>query len=155
HVANPIVRAGDDLDPGTQIVQLQPASKAIKHKLPPRELAVIRLPAFEEVAADPVLYAHANRILHLETNPGNARAMVQKHGERDVWWNALLIPLTTAAVDYVFDLPQLRLPLPAYRIARFPAFGMLNFSVSIMRGCFGGCTFCSITEHEGRIIQNR
>ncbi|MEK5765180.1 YgiQ family radical SAM protein, partial [Acinetobacter junii] len=67
HVANPIVREGDNLDENTQIVQLQPASKAIKHKLPPRELAVIRLPAFEEVVNDPVLYAHANRILHLET----------------------------------------------------------------------------------------
>ena len=69
-VANPIVREGDNLDADTQIVQLQPASKAIKHKLPPRELAVIRLPSFEEVANDHVLYAHANRILHLETNPG-------------------------------------------------------------------------------------
>ena len=154
-VANPIVRAGDDLDENTQIVQLQPASKAIKHKLPPRELAVIRLPAFEEVAADPVLYAHTNRILHLETNPGNARALVQKHGERDVWLNPPPIPLTTEEMDYVFDLPYARLPHPAYGEARFPAFDMIKFSVNIMRGCFGGCTFCSITEHEGRIIQNR
>ena len=154
-VANPIVRAGDDLDENTQIVQLQPASKAIKHKLPPRELAVIRLPAFEEVAADPVLYAHTNRILHLETNPGNARALVQKHGERDVWLNPPPIPLTTEEMDYVFDLPYARLPHPVYGEARFPAFDMIKFSVNIMRGCFGGCTFCSITEHEGRIIQNR
>ena len=154
-VANPIVREGDNLDENTQIVQLQPASKAIKHKLPPRELAVIRLPAFEDVAKDPVLYAHANRILHLETNPGNARAMVQKHGERDVWLNAPPIPLTTEEMDYVFDLPYARLPHPAYKDARFPAFDMIKFSVNIMRGCFGGCTFCSITEHEGRIIQNR
>ena len=154
-LADPIVRAGDDLDENTQIVQLQPASKAIKHKLPPRELAVIRLPAFEEVAADPVLYAHTNRILHLETNPGNARALVQKHGERDVWLNPPPIPLTTEEMDYVFDLPYARLPHPAYGEARFPAFDMIKFSVNIMRGCFGGCTFCSITEHEGRIIQNR
>ena len=154
-VANPIIREGDHLDTDTQIVQLQPVSKAIKHKLPPRELAVIRLPAFEEVAEDPVLYAHANRILHLETNPGNARAMVQKHGERDVWLNAPPIPLTTEEMDYVFDLPYARLPHPAYAEARFPAFDMIKFSVNIMRGCFGGCTFCSITEHEGRIIQNR
>ena len=154
-VANPIVRAGDDLDENTQIVQLQPASKAIKHKLPPRELAVIRLPAFEEVAADPVLYAHTNRILHLETNPGNARALVQKHGERDVWLNPPPIPLTTEEMDYVFDLPYARLPHPAYGEARFPAFDMIKFSVNIIRECFGGCTFCSITEHEGRIIQNR
>ena len=154
-VANPIIREGDHLDTDTQIVQLQPVSKAIKHKLPPRELAVIRLPAFEEVAEDPVLYAHANRILHLETNPGNARAMVQKHGERDVWLNAPPIPLTTEEMDYVFDLPYARLPHPSYGEARFPAFDMIKFSVNIMRGCFGGCTFCSITEHEGRIIQNR
>ena len=154
-VANPIIREGDHLDADTQIVQLQPASKAIKHKLPPRELAVIRLPAYEDVSADPVLYAHANRILHLETNPGNARAMVQKHGERDVWLNAPPIPLTTEEMDYVFDLPYSRLPHPAYAEARFPAFDMIKFSVNIMRGCFGGCTFCSITEHEGRIIQNR
>ena len=153
-VANPIIREADDLAADTQIVQLQP-SKAIKHRLPPRELAVIRLPAFEQVANDPVLYAHANRILHLETNPGNARALVQKHGERDVWLNPPPIPLTTEEMDYVFDLPYARLPHPAYKDARFPAFDMIKFSVNIMRGCFGGCTFCSITEHEGRIIQNR
>lgn len=58
-------------------------------------------------------------------------------------------------MDYVFDLPYARLPHPAYGDARFPAFDMIKFSVNIMRGCFGGCTFCSITEHEGRIIQNR
>ena len=153
-VANPIIRQADDLESDTQIVQLKP-SKAIKHRLPPRELAVIRLPAFEQVANDPVLYAHANRILHLETNPGNARALVQKHGERDVWLNPPPIPLTTEEMDYVFDLPYARLPHPAYKDARFPAFDMIKFSVNIMRGCFGGCTFCSITEHEGRIIQNR
>ena len=155
-VSNPIVRAGDELAADTQIVQLQPAkSKAIKHKLPPRELAVIRLPDFEQVTEDPVLYAHANRILHLETNPGNARALVQRHGERDVWLNPPPIPLTTEEMDYVFDLPYVRMPHPSYGQARFPAFDMIKFSVNIMRGCFGGCTFCSITEHEGRIIQNR
>ncbi len=137
-------------------MQLQATpSKAIKYKLPPRELAVIRMPAFEQVAKDPVLYAHANRILHLETNPGNARALVQKHGDRDVWLNPPPIPLSTEEMDYVFDLPYARLPHPSYGDARFPAFDMIKFSVNIMRGCFGGCTFCSITEHEGRIIQNR
>ncbi|OTG81261.1 YgiQ family radical SAM protein [Acinetobacter sp. ANC 4558] len=154
-VENRIVREGDHLDQNTQIVRLQPASKAIKYKLPPREFAVIRLPSFEEVAQDQVLYAHANRILHLETNPGNARALVQKHGERDVWINPPPIPLTTEEMDYIFDLPYARLPHPMYGDARFPAFDMIKFSVNIMRGCFGGCTFCSITEHEGRIIQNR
>lgn len=153
-VENPIVKAGDDLPNDTQIVSLQP-SKAIKHKLPPRELAVIRMPSFEQVANDRVMYAHANRILHLETNPGNARALVQRHGDRDVWLNPPAIPLTTEEMDYIFDLPYARLPHPSYGNARFPAFDMIKFSVNIMRGCFGGCTFCSITEHEGRIIQNR
>jgi len=138
-----------------------------KLKVPPRERSVIRLPSYEQIKSDPVLYAHANRVLHLETNPGNARALVQSHGEgrtaRDVWINPPPIPLTTAEMDHVFDLPYARSPHPAYEDARgghdaetkIPAWEMIRFSVNIMRGCFGGCTFCSITEHEGRIIQSR
>ena len=123
--------------------------------MPPREKTVIRLPAFEQVKSDPVMYAHANRVLHLETNPGNARALVQRHGEQEVWLNPPPIPLSTEEMDYVFDLPYARVPHPAYGDAKIPAYDMIRFSVNIMRGCFGGCTFCSITEHEGRIIQNR
>jgi uncharacterized radical SAM protein YgiQ len=138
-----------------------------KLKVPPRERSVIRLPSYEQVKSDPVLYAHANRVLHLETNPGNARALVQAHGEgrtaRDVWINPPPIPLTTAEMDHVFDLPYARSPHPIYADAqgghdgetKIPAWEMIRFSVNIMRGCFGGCTFCSITEHEGRIIQSR
>ncbi|HBP5017136.1 TPA: YgiQ family radical SAM protein [Pseudomonas aeruginosa] len=120
-----------------------------------REKTVIRLPSFEKVRNDPVLYAHANRVLHLETNPGNARALVQKHGEVDVWFNPPPIPMSTEEMDYVFGMPYARVPHPAYGKAKIPAYEMIRFSVNIMRGCFGGCTFCSITEHEGRIIQNR
>ena len=127
--------------------------------MPPRDRTVIRLPAFEQLKDDPVLYAHANRVLHLETNPGNARALVQRHGEgpgaRDVWINPPPIPLTTPEMDLVFDLPYARAPHPKYGDAVIPAWDMIRFSVNIMRGCFGGCTFCSITEHEGRIIQSR
>ena len=138
-----------------------------KTKVPPRERSVIRLPSYEQVRSDPVLYAHANRVLHLETNPGNARALVQAHGEgttaRDVWINPPPIPLTTAEMDHVFDLPYARSPHPRYAdengshdgATKIPAWEMIRFSVNIMRGCFGGCTFCSITEHEGRIIQSR
>ncbi|CAN7505115.1 MULTISPECIES: YgiQ family radical SAM protein [unclassified Variovorax] len=138
-----------------------------KLKVPPRDRSVIRLPSYEQVRADPVLYAHANRVLHLETNPGNARALVQAHGEgttaRDVWINPPPIPLTTAEMDHVFDLPYARSPHPRYAdehgshdgATKIPAWEMIRFSVNIMRGCFGGCTFCSITEHEGRIIQSR
>ncbi len=120
-----------------------------------RDTTVVRLPSFEKVTADKVLYAHANRVLHLETNPGNARALVQKHGHIDIWINPPPIPLTTPEMDSVFALPYTRQPHPAYGGERIPAYEMIRFSVNIMRGCFGGCTFCSITEHEGRIIQSR
>ncbi len=120
-----------------------------------RERTVIRLPSFEKVRNDPALYAHANRVLHLETNPGNARALVQRHDDRELWLNPPPIPLTTEEMDYVFAAPYARVPHPAYEGAKIPAYEMIRFSVNIMRGCFGGCTFCSITEHEGRIIQSR
>jgi uncharacterized radical SAM protein YgiQ len=120
-----------------------------------RARSVVRLPAYESVAADPVLYAHASRTLHLETNPGNARALVQRHGDRDIWLNPPPIPLTTAEFDRVYELPYTRFPHPAYGDAKIPSWEMIRFSIIIQRGCFGGCTFCSITEHEGRIIQNR
>ena len=138
-----------------------------KLKVPPRDRSVIRLPSYEQVKSDPVLYAHASRVLHLETNPGNARALVQAHGEgrtaRDIWINPPPIPLTTPEMDLVFDLPYARSPHPIYAdengghdgATKIPAWEMIRFSVNIMRGCFGGCTFCSITEHEGRIIQSR
>jgi len=128
---------------------------ARKHRMAPRERTVIRLPSFEAVREDPVLYAHANRVLHLETNPGNARALVQRHDTREVWINPPPVPLSTEEMDYVFDRPYARAPHPRHGAARIPAWEMIRFSVNIMRGCFGGCTFCSITEHEGRIIQNR
>ena len=120
-----------------------------------RERSVIRMPAFEAVAADPVLYAHASRILHLESNPGNARALVQRHGDAEVWLNPPPIPLTTGEMDWVYERPYRRTPHPRYGAALIPAYKMIRFSVAIQRGCFGGCTFCSITEHEGRIIQSR
>ncbi|NWG87966.1 MAG: YgiQ family radical SAM protein [Hydrogenophilaceae bacterium] len=120
-----------------------------------RAHTAVRLPAYEQVEKNNVLYAHASRVFHLESNPGNARAMVQGHGERDVWLNPPPIPLTTEEMDRVYDLPYARAPHPSYGDARIPAWEMIRFSVNIMRGCFGGCTFCSITEHEGRIIQSR
>jgi uncharacterized radical SAM protein YgiQ len=120
-----------------------------------RARTVIRLPDYDQVKNNPVLYAHASRVFHLESNPGNARALRQAHGERDVWLNPPPIPLTTAEMDAVYDLPYARAPHPSYGDAKIPAWEMIRFSVNIMRGCFGGCTFCSITEHEGRIIQSR
>lgn len=115
----------------------------------------IRLPSFSKVTNDPALYAHASRVLHQEANPYNAKTLVQKHGTQDVWVNPPPIPLETDEMDWVFDLPYQRRPHPSYEAARIPAYDMIKTSVNIMRGCFGGCTFCSITEHEGRIIQSR
>ena len=116
---------------------------------------VVRLPSFETVSQDPVMYAHASRVFHLESNPGNARALVQGHGDRDVWMNPPPLPLQMDEMDNVYDLEYARGPHPSYGDANIPAWEMIRFSVNIMRGCFGGCTFCSITEHEGRIIQSR
>ena len=120
-----------------------------------RDRCVIRLPSYEQVSNDRYLYAHTSRVFHLETNPGNARALVQRHGSRDVWLNPPPIPLSMKEFDSVFELPYTRQPHPSYKDLKIPAFDMIRYSINIMRGCFGGCTFCSITEHEGRIIQSR
>ncbi|MDX1329273.1 MAG: YgiQ family radical SAM protein [Burkholderiaceae bacterium] len=169
--ANAAADNGVSGDPSVKPLVFMPSSTTTsrtgKVKVPPRDKSVIRLPSYEQVKRDPVLYAHANRVLHLETNPGNARALVQAHGEgttaRDVWVTPPPIPLTTAEMDHVFDLPYARSPHPKYADkqgghdgeTKIPAWEMIRFSINIMRGCFGGCTFCSITEHEGRVIQSR
>jgi len=115
----------------------------------------ILLPSYEKVRSDKKLYAHTSRILHLETNPGNARTLIQAHTDRFVVLNPPPIPLKTREFDRLFEFPYTRQPHPGYESKKIPAYEMIRFSVNIMRGCFGGCTFCSITEHEGRIIQNR
>nr|WP_129781185.1 YgiQ family radical SAM protein [Peristeroidobacter soli] len=141
----------------------QPVAKVVKfHRHVPtadRSQSVIRMPSFEAVRDDAVLYAHASRILHLESNPGNARALVQRHGNVDVWLNPPPLPLSMKEMDAIYELPYRRIPHPFYGeqkgTNKIPAYEMIRFSIAIQRGCFGGCTFCSITEHEGRIIQNR
>ncbi|NDV12820.1 YgiQ family radical SAM protein [Crenobacter caeni] len=147
--------AGSTGTDGAQPIRIVSREERLAARREARAKTVIRIPAFEAVAYDPVLYAHASRTLHLESNPGNARALVQTHGERDVWINPPPVPLSTPEMDYVYDLPYARNPHPGYGEERIPAWEMIRFSVNIMRGCFGGCTFCSITEHEGRIIQSR
>ncbi|MBV2235503.1 MAG: YgiQ family radical SAM protein [Sterolibacterium sp.] len=149
-----------------QVVQFVPrnpqqsqTSERLAARKAQREKTVVRLPSFEQVGAEPLLYAHASRCFHLESNPGNARALVQSHGsgpgQREVWLNPPPIPLSTAEMDHVYGRPYARAPHPSYGDARIPAWEMIRFSINIMRGCFGGCTFCSIHEHEGRIIQSR
>ncbi|MCZ2723137.1 YgiQ family radical SAM protein [Marinomonas sp. 15G1-11] len=135
-------------------IRVIPAPLRRGNKLDPAK-TYVRLPSFEKVSKDPVLYAHTSRILHLESNPHNARALIQKHGKKEIWVNPPPIPLETPEMDGVFDLPYARVPHPKYGKARIPAYDMIKTSINIMRGCFGGCTFCSITEHEGRVIQSR
>ncbi|EMG3686377.1 YgiQ family radical SAM protein [Serratia marcescens] len=149
---------GDDLPCTDGAKPKEPEAKPVTvraAKPKPWEKTYVLLPSFEKVKGDKVLYAHTSRILHHETNPGCARALMQKHGDRYVWINPPAIPLTTPEMDSVFALPYQRVPHPSYGQDRIPAYDMIRFSVNIMRGCYGGCSFCSITEHEGRIIQSR
>lgn len=137
-----------NLPDGAKPIQVQPSRRDAEH-------TVVRLPSFEKLKNDRILYAHASRVMHLEINPYSARALVQKHSDRELWVNPPALPLTTEEMDFVFGLPFARQPHPKYKGKKIPAYEMIKTSVNIMRGCFGGCSFCSITEHEGRIIQNR
>ncbi|MFT6207658.1 MAG: putative radical SAM protein YgiQ, partial [Colwellia sp.] len=130
-------------------------NKSWEDKKKPWETTYINLPTFEQVRDNKTLYAHASRIFHQEVNPTSAKPLVQKHGSRLIWLNPPAKPLSEAEMDGVFGLPYQRVPHPVYGDAKIPAYDMIKTSINIMRGCFGGCTFCSITEHEGRIIQSR
>lgn len=137
--------------------EAEPAQPIIvqPHKPKPWEQTYVLLPSYEKVKGDRVLYAHTSRVFHHETNPGCARALLQMHGDKTLWLNPPALPLTTEEMDWVFGLPFQRIPHPVYQGAKIPAYDMIKTSVNIMRGCFGGCSFCSITEHEGRQIQSR
>jgi uncharacterized radical SAM protein YgiQ len=114
----------------------------------------LTLPSYEEICRDPVAFAEATRILHHESNPLNGHRLVQWHDRQAVVINPPPLPIQQQAMDRIYDLPYTRRPHPSYR-EPIPAFEMIRHSVTIMRGCFGGCTFCSITAHQGRIIQSR
>lgn len=137
-----------------QALKIIPLPLQSKQKLD-IDTTCVRLPSFEKVSGDSVLYAHASRVLHQEASPYNGRCLVQKHGTKEIWVNRPPLPLETSELDGVFDLSYQRRPHPSYGDAKIPAYDMIKTSVNIMRGCFGGCTFCSITEHEGRVIQSR
>ncbi|NOX28015.1 MAG: YgiQ family radical SAM protein [Gammaproteobacteria bacterium] len=139
---------------GITEIKVIPMPLMRKHQIATKN-SCIRLPSFEKVHKDAPLYAHASRVLHQESNPHNARALIQRHGNQEVWINTPPIPLSTEEMDLLFDMPYQRRPHPVYGDAHIPAYEMIKTSVNIMRGCFGGCTFCSITEHEGRVIQSR
>jgi uncharacterized radical SAM protein YgiQ len=112
------------------------------------------LPSYEEVKESKALFSQMSGAFQKETNPGNGRPLIQPHGEQAVYLNPPAEPLTTELMDGLYDLPFTRLPYPSYR-EPIPAYETVKHSIVTMRGCFGGCSFCSITEHEGRVIQSR
>ena len=114
----------------------------------------VTLPSFEEVKADPRAFAIMTRKLHHETNPFNGRRLVQPHSGRLLVINPPTLPLDEAGMDRIYNFEYARRPHPSYA-EPIPAFAMIRDSVTILRGCFGGCTFCSITMHQGRVIQSR
>ncbi|MFP6765377.1 MAG: YgiQ family radical SAM protein, partial [Planctomycetaceae bacterium] len=114
----------------------------------------LEIPSLEQVMTDKQAFAEATRIIHNETNPWNARRLLQQHGRQAVVANPPRIPVSQSAMDAIYDLPFTRKAHPAYTDP-IPASEMIRDSVTIMRGCFGGCTFCSITTHQGRTIQSR
>ena len=119
---------------------------------PPND--ALTLPSYEEVVQDKRSFARATKMIHNETNPYNARRLIQWHDRQAVVANPPTLPISEGSMDSVYGLPYTRKPHPAYHES-IPAFEMIKDSVTIMRGCFGGCTFCSITTHQGRIIQSR
>jgi uncharacterized radical SAM protein YgiQ len=114
----------------------------------------VALPSFEEVAADRAAFARAARAFHLEQNPFSARPLVQPHGDRAVVQEPPALPLSTAELDRIYGLPFTRLPHPSYA-EPIPGLVQVQDSITALRGCFGGCAFCSLTEHQGRIVQGR
>jgi len=115
---------------------------------------VVILPSYEAVRSDKHAFAEATRLIHVNTNPFNAKTLVQYHERQAVVVNPPALPLSPAQMDRIYDLPYTRRPHPSYT-EPIPAYEMIKDSITIMRGCFGGCTFCSITAHQGRIIQSR
>ncbi len=142
------------------------ASETLPSELPPslkplstakredEEPSFVMLPSFEEVKSDKDAFLDATRLIHTHTNPFNARPLAQKHDKQIVVANPATLPLPQSEMDRIYDLPYTRKPHPSYR-EPIPAYEMIKDSVTIMRGCFGGCTFCSITTHQGRTIQSR
>jgi uncharacterized radical SAM protein YgiQ len=158
HVARPLRDRDCPSRPDATTCQLR-AIRGVAYRMgasesPPSE-STITLPSYEAVAADKRAFAEMTRIAHLETNPYNARRLVQYHGREAVVVNPPAFPLSEAEMDRVYGLPYTRRPHPSYGDQRIPAFEVVKDSIQIMRGCFGGCAFCSITAHEGRIIQSR
>ncbi len=153
---NPIVEIAQRLDAGETVKDLRDMLGAayVCGANDPLPEDAIELPSFKQVRDDKMAFAEATKIIHNETNPYNAKRLIQKHGNVTVVVNPPQFPISQVAMDHIYGLPYTRKPHPAYK-EPIPAFATIKDSVTIMRGCFGGCTFCSITAHQGRVIQSR
>ncbi|MBW2459537.1 MAG: YgiQ family radical SAM protein, partial [Deltaproteobacteria bacterium] len=120
----------------------------------PRDGRVVLLPSYAEVSSDPRAFSRMSRLLAKEANPHNARPLLQPHGDEAVYLNPPALPLSTEELDQLYQLPFARAPHWSYR-EPVPAWDTVRTSVVTSRGCFGGCAFCSLSEHEGRQIQSR
>jgi len=154
----PILEIARRLDAGEELAQLRDMRSTAwlygGKEAPPAGDDVLTLPSFAECREDKRAFARATFLLHEEMNAFNGRVVVQQHGGRHVVINPVVTPLSEPEMDAIYGLPFARRPHPGYR-DKIPAFEMIKTSVTVMRGCFGGCTFCSITMHQGRPIQSR
>ena len=153
----PILEIARRLEAGESVKDLR-AMPGVAYALGAKEeppADALELPSYEEIKEDKRQFAMATRRIHQETNPLNARRLLQRHGTQAVVCNPPALPLTREDMDRVYGLPYTRRPHPMYGDEPIPAYESIKDSVTIMRGCFGGCTFCSITAHQGRIIQSR
>ena len=153
----PIVEIARRLSQGETVRDLRDmrgVAYAMGAKETPPEDALV-LPSYEEVKTDKLKFVKATRHIHQETNPLNAKRLVQYHDRQAIVVNPPAYPISQEDMDRIYGLPYTRRPHPMYGGRKIPAFETVKDSVTIMRGCFGGCTFCSITAHQGRIIQSR
>jgi uncharacterized radical SAM protein YgiQ len=112
------------------------------------------IPSFEGVAADRLSFAEAFRVTEEEMNPRCNNALVQRHGDRFLVCNPPALPLSENELDEVYGLHFTKSPHPSYR-EPIPAWEQIRASITTHRGCMGGCAFCSITLHQGRVLQSR
>ncbi len=153
---NPIVEIAQRLAAGETVKDLRDM-RGVAYVCGAKDVVptdAIELPSYEAVRSDKLAFAEATKIIHNETNPYNAKRLIQRHGDLTVVVNQPQFPISQTAMDKIYGLPYTRKAHPSYK-EPIPAFSTIKDSVTIMRGCFGGCTFCSITAHQGRIIQSR
>lgn len=152
----PILEVAERMRSGQAITDIKDvrgtAFMAAADALTPGESVYI--PSFEEVSASKKDFAEAYRLSCLELNPGCAKSVMQKHGERKLICRPPALPLNTAEMDSIYALPFERGPHPSYK-ETIPAWEQIKTSITSHRGCFGGCAFCAITMHQGKTIQSR